>query len=152
MRLQFATQAAPEGIAQAFIIGRDFIAGSRCCLTLGGNLFCRQGLTRLLERGETFVERLGRGAAWLDRGTCKGVLGGFHSQEPNAQGKLVFLLEGEVFDVAVDIRAGSPTWGRWTVQILSGENRRQLYIPAAYARGFWATSEDSLVLHKCTAP
>ncbi len=82
----------------------------------------------------------------------RGVLRGLHFQNPNAQGKLVFVLKGEVFDVAVDIRLGSPTYGHWAGEILSADNRRQLYIPTGYAHGFCVTSEEALVAYKCTAP
>ena len=80
-----------------------------------------------------------------------GVLRGLHFQNPNAQGKLAYVLKGEVYDVAVDIRVGSPTYGRWTGQTLSEENKRQLFIPAGYAHGFCVTSEDALFVYKCTA-
>ena len=81
----------------------------------------------------------------------RGVLRGLHFQNPNAQGKLVYVLKGEVYDVAVDIRVGSPTYGRWTGEILSAENKRQLYVPPGYAHGFCVTSEDALFAYKCTA-
>lgn len=80
----------------------------------------------------------------------KGVLRGLHFQCPNTQGKLVFVLRGEVFDVAVDIRSGSPTFGRWTGIMLSGDNKLQLYIPKGFAHGFWVTSETALFAYKCT--
>ncbi len=80
----------------------------------------------------------------------RGVLRGLHFQNPNAQGKLVYVLKGEVYDVAVDIRVGSPTYGRWTGQTLSEDNKRQLYIPAGFAHGFCVTSEDALFVYKCT--
>ncbi len=80
----------------------------------------------------------------------KGVLRGLHFQCPNTQGKLVFVLRGEVFDVAVDIRSGSPTFGRWTGIILSGDNKLQLYIPEGFAHGFCVTSETALFAYKCT--
>ncbi len=66
----------------------------------------------------------------------RGVLRGLHYQHPEAQGKLVYVLEGEVFDVAVDIRPGSPTFGQWTGAVLSAENRLQCYIPPGFAHGF----------------
>ena len=80
----------------------------------------------------------------------KGVLRGLHFQCPNTQGKLVFVLRGEVFDVAVDIRSGSPTCGRWTGIMLSGDNKLQLYIPEGFAHGFCVTSETALFAYKCT--
>ena len=81
----------------------------------------------------------------------KGVLRGLHYQWPAAQGKLISALEGEIYDVAVDIRAGSPTFGQWFGTILSSENRHQLYIPEGFAHGFAVLSETALVLYKCTA-
>ncbi len=81
----------------------------------------------------------------------RGVLRGLHFQNPNPQGKLVYVLKGEVYDVAVDIRLGSPTFGHWTGETLSEENKRQLYIPPGYAHGFCVTSDDALFVYKCTA-
>jgi len=82
--------------------------------------------------------------------SSKGVLRGLHFQDPNAQGKLVYVLQGEVFDVAVDIRIGSPTFGKWASVTLSAENKRQFYIPAGFAHGFCVTSENALFAYKCT--
>lgn len=80
----------------------------------------------------------------------QGTLRGLHFQHPHAQGKLVFVLQGEVFDVAVDIRNGSPTFGQWVGVTLSADNKRQLYIPAGFAHGFCVTSETALFAYKCT--
>ena len=80
----------------------------------------------------------------------QGVLRGLHAQNPNPQSKLVQVLQGQVFDVAVDIRRGSPTFGRWTGTILSGENRRQFYVPADFAHGFCVLSETALFAYKCS--
>ena len=80
----------------------------------------------------------------------KGVLRGLHFQNPNAQGKLVYVLQGEVFDVAVDIRLGSPTFGQSAGVLLSSENKRQFYIPEGFAHGFCVTSETALFAYKCT--
>ncbi|MGF1640798.1 MAG: dTDP-4-dehydrorhamnose 3,5-epimerase [Rhodospirillales bacterium] len=82
----------------------------------------------------------------------RGVLRGLHLQNPEAQGKLVHVLEGAVFDVAVDVRIGSPTFGRWTAAVLSGDNKHQLYIPEGFAHGFCVTGRSALVAYKCTAP
>jgi dTDP-4-dehydrorhamnose 3,5-epimerase len=82
--------------------------------------------------------------------SARGVLRGLHLQHPHAQGKLVYCLEGEVFDVAVDVRAGSPSFGRWMGVWLSGPPRRQLYIPPGFAHGFCVKSETALVAYKCT--
>ncbi|OOZ40910.1 dTDP-4-dehydrorhamnose 3,5-epimerase [Solemya pervernicosa gill symbiont] len=79
-----------------------------------------------------------------------GVLRGLHYQQPYAQGKLVQVLEGEVFDVAVDIRVGSPSFGQWVGVMLTGENRRQFYVPEGFAHGFCVSSESALFCYKCT--
>lgn len=80
----------------------------------------------------------------------KNVLRGLHLQHPSGQGKLVSVLAGEILDVAVDVRRGSPTFGKWVAERLSAENAFQLYIPAGFAHGFAVTSDDALVLYKCT--
>ena len=82
--------------------------------------------------------------------SAKGVLRGLHFQNPEPQGKLVTVLEGKVFDVAVDIRVGSPTFGQWVGVSLSAENKRQFYIPEGFAHGFVVTSEAALFFYKCT--
>ena len=79
------------------------------------------------------------------------VLRGLHYQHPNAQGKLVGVVMGEVWDVAVDIRQGSPTFGRWWGTTLSDREYRQLYIPPGFAHGFVARSDVAIVQYKCTA-
>jgi dTDP-4-dehydrorhamnose 3,5-epimerase len=78
-------------------------------------------------------------------------LRGLHFQEPRAQGKLVMALEGTVYDVVVDIRKGSPSFGRWYGVELSGDNLRQMYIPPGCAHGFCVTSATASFLYKCTA-
>lgn len=80
----------------------------------------------------------------------RGALRGMHLQHPHGQGKLVSVVEGEVFDVAVDVRVGSPTFGRWAGYLLSGENHRQLWVPPGFAHGFCVTSETALFVYKCT--
>ena len=82
--------------------------------------------------------------------STKGVLRGLHFQNPHPQGKLVSVLQGEVFDVAVDVRAGSPTFGEWVGVTLSADNRRQFYVPEGFAHGFVVTSEKALFTYKCT--
>ena len=83
--------------------------------------------------------------------SVRGTLRGLHFQNPNPQGKLVGVLEGEVFDVVVDIRRSSPTFGRWYGLTLSAENKRQFYVPPGFAHGFVVTSERALFHYKCTA-
>lgn len=80
----------------------------------------------------------------------RGVLRGLHFQNPQAQGKLVSVPLGEVFDVAVDIRRGSPTFGKWYGVHLSAENKRQFWVPAGLAHGFVVLSETALFSYKCT--
>jgi dTDP-4-dehydrorhamnose 3,5-epimerase len=84
-------------------------------------------------------------------GSVKGTLRGLHYQlAPHSQGKLVRITAGEVFDVAVDIRRGSPNFGQWVGEYLSAENRRQLWIPLGFAHGFLVTSEEAEFQYKCT--
>jgi dTDP-4-dehydrorhamnose 3,5-epimerase len=83
--------------------------------------------------------------------SAQGVLRGLHYQVQNAQGKLVRVVQGAVFDVAVDIRKGSPTYGQWVGEILSAENKRQLWVPAGLAHGFLVLSESADFLYKTTA-
>ena len=82
--------------------------------------------------------------------SARGILRGLHLQQPHGQGKLVSVLEGEVFDVAVDVRWGSPSFGRFVGVTLSSHNRHQLYIPPGFAHGFCVTSEHALFAYKCT--
>ncbi len=82
--------------------------------------------------------------------SSRGVLRGLHYQWPRPQGKLVSVLEGEVYDVAVDIRRGSPTFGRWEAVVLSAENKRQFWIPEGFAHGFAVLSETALFSYLCT--
>lgn len=80
------------------------------------------------------------------------VLRGLHMQHPRGQGKLVTVLEGEVFDVAVDLRRGSPTFGRWAGVALDAEGAHQLWIPTGFAHGFLVLSDRALFSYKCTEP
>lgn len=80
----------------------------------------------------------------------QGVLRGLHYQEPHRQGKLVSALFGAIWDVAVDIRQGSPTFGGWVGYTLSAENAHQLWIPEGFAHGFVVLSEEAVVQYKCT--
>ena len=83
--------------------------------------------------------------------SAKGVLRGLHYQWPKPQGKLVGVLEGEVYDVAVDIRRGSPTFGRWAAAMLTADNKRQFWIPEGFAHGFCVVSEFATFVYQCTA-
>ena len=82
--------------------------------------------------------------------SSKGVLRGLHYQNPHGQGKLVQVLKGEVLDVAVDIRWGSPTFGKAVTCLLSGDNHRQFYVPIGFAHGFCVLSEMAMFSYKCT--
>lgn len=83
--------------------------------------------------------------------SAKGVLRGLHYQWPHPQGKLVNVLEGEVYDVAVDIRHGSPNFGQWTGVVLSADNHRHFWIPEGFAHGFCVLSEFATFSYQCTA-
>jgi dTDP-4-dehydrorhamnose 3,5-epimerase len=83
--------------------------------------------------------------------SARGVLRGLHYQWPHPQGKLVSVLEGEVYDVAVDIRRGSPNFGRWAAAVLSAENKRHFWIPEGFAHGFCVLSEFATFTYQCTA-
>jgi dTDP-4-dehydrorhamnose 3,5-epimerase len=82
--------------------------------------------------------------------SARGVLRGLHYQLPNPQGKLVRVVRGEVFDVAVDLRRESPTLGRWVGEVLSAENKRQIWIPEGFAHGFLVLSDEAEFLYKTT--
>ena len=82
--------------------------------------------------------------------STKGILRGLHFQYPQSQGKLIQVLSGEVEDVVVDIRAGSPTYGQWLSEVLSESNHRQMYVPPGFAHGYCVTSEAALFSYKCT--
>lgn len=77
-------------------------------------------------------------------------LRGLHYQYPHSQAKLVQALQGEIFDVVVDIRTGSPSFGKWAGVVLSAQNRRQLYVPTGFAHGFCVLSETALFMYKCS--
>ena len=80
----------------------------------------------------------------------KGVLRGMHFQTKNTQGKLVRVTQGEVYDVAVDLRKGSETYGMWEGILLTAENKKQFYVPEGFAHGFLVVSEDAVFNYKCT--
>lgn len=100
-----------------------------------------------------FAQATGREATFVQDNhsrSTRGVLRGLHYQIRQPQGKLVRVVAGEVFDVAVDLRRGSPTFGRWAGTRLSAENRRQLWIPEGFAHGFLVLSEHAEFLYKTT--
>jgi dTDP-4-dehydrorhamnose 3,5-epimerase len=113
------------------------------------------------ERGfflETFQDKRYREVAGIQESfvqdnhshSARGVLRGLHFQRRRPQGKLVFVTQGEVFDVAVDIRPDSPTFGQWAGVILSAANHRQFYVPPGCAHGFCVLSESADFQYKCT--
>lgn len=98
-------------------------------------------------------ERLGLGSRFVQdnqSGSQQGVLRGLHYQLGRPQAKLVRVVRGTVFDVAVDLRRGSPTFGRWAGEILSEQNRRMLYVPEGFAHGFYVLSEQAEFAYKCS--
>ncbi|HET9555097.1 MAG TPA: dTDP-4-dehydrorhamnose 3,5-epimerase [Anaeromyxobacteraceae bacterium] len=98
-------------------------------------------------------EALGRSLEFVQDNhslSARGVLRGIHYQLPHPQGKLVRVVRGEVFDVAVDLRRGSPTFGRWVGELLSAENKRQLWVPEGFGHGFLVTSDAAEFLYKTT--
>ncbi|HFC6874453.1 TPA: dTDP-4-dehydrorhamnose 3,5-epimerase [Neisseria meningitidis] len=82
--------------------------------------------------------------------STQGVLRGLHYQTENTQGKLVRVVSGEVFDVAVDMRRDSPTFGHWVGEVLSADNKRQLWVPEGFAHGFYVLSDEAEFVYKCT--
>lgn len=98
-----------------------------------------------------FVDAIGRQVAFVQENhscSSRNVLRGLHYQIRHTQGKLVRVVRGEVFDVAVDMRRSSPTFGQWVGEILSAENQRQVWIPEGFAHGFLTLSESAEVLYK----
>lgn len=112
------------------------------------------------ERGffmETFrasiMDELTKGKPFVQDNHSKsvqGILRGLHYQMQQTQGKLVRVVEGEVFDVAVDLRKSSPTFGQWVGEVLSAENKKQLWVPEGFAHGFYVMSETAEFVYKCT--
>ena len=101
-----------------------------------------------------FEEAIGRKVTFVQDNhskSSKSVLRGLHYQlPPHAQGKLVRVVQGEVFDVAVDIRKSSPTYGQWVAETLSAENKKQLWIPEGFAHGLLSLTDNSEILYKVT--
>jgi dTDP-4-dehydrorhamnose 3,5-epimerase len=102
---------------------------------------------------KVFEAAIGRNVKFVqDNHSCstKGVLRGLHYQIQQPQGKLIRVVAGEIFDVAVDIRKSSPTFGCWVGAVLSAENKRQIWVPEGFAHGFITLSEGAEVLYKST--
>jgi len=101
----------------------------------------------------TLEQALGRSLDFVQDNqslSVKGVLRGLHYQQPHPQGKLVRVTRGEVFDVAVDLRRASPTFGRWVGEVLSASSKNQLWIPEGFAHGFLVLSDEAEFLYKTT--
>ena len=103
---------------------------------------------------ERFAKLIGRQVNFVQDNhskSIKGVLRGLHYQlPPKSQGKLVRVIEGEVFDVAVDLRQSSPTFGKWVSQLISSKNNKQMWIPEGFAHGFLTLSDTAVFLYKTT--
>lgn len=102
---------------------------------------------------QVFNEAVGKSVHFVQDNHSKsmaGVLRGLHYQVARPQGKLIRVTAGEVFDVAVDLRPGSPTFGHWVGETLSAENNRMLWIPPGFAHGFYVTSREAEFQYKCT--
>jgi dTDP-4-dehydrorhamnose 3,5-epimerase len=102
---------------------------------------------------QSFEAAIGRSVSFVqDNHSCsaRGVLRGLHYQLQQPQGKLVRVVAGEVFDVAVDLRQSSPTFGQWVGELLSAENKRQMWVPEGFAHGFLVLSESAEFLYKTT--
>lgn len=100
-----------------------------------------------------FTEAIGRQVQFVQENhsiSSQGVLRGLHYQEPHQQGKLVRVIQGEIFDVAVDIRPDSLTYGRWVAEKLSSKNKKQLWVPEGFAHGFLVLSKTAEVIYKLT--
>lgn len=103
-------------------------------------------------RADEFAEKTGARAFVQDNHSksAGGILRGLHYQTQHTQGKLVRVVEGAVFDVVVDMRQSSPTFGRWVGFVLSAENKRQMWVPEGFAHGFYVTSDTAEFVYKCT--
>jgi dTDP-4-dehydrorhamnose 3,5-epimerase len=132
-------QATPTGLSEVILLKLDVFHDDR------GSFFelYRQDKYREFGIDAAFVQ---------DNRSCShlGVLRGLHYQEPMAQGKLVQVLRGSIFDVVVDIRRGSPDFGRWVSVELKADRFEQLWVPAGFAHGFLALSDQTEVIYKCT--
>ncbi|RZF77287.1 dTDP-4-dehydrorhamnose 3,5-epimerase [Pseudoalteromonas sp. S4488] len=104
-------------------------------------------------QAERYASVIGDGLTFVQDNhsrSCKGVLRGLHFQKTKPQGKLVRVVTGEVFDVAVDIRKGSPTFGQWEGVLLTGDNKKQFWVPPGFAHGFVVLSDIADFEYKCT--
>lgn len=135
-------RVTPTELPEVLVIQPDVFGDAR------GYFFESYAQERYVQAGitERFVQD---NVSWSTRG----ILRGLHVQSPpNGQGKLVQVMVGEVLDVAVDVRVGSPSFGRWVSMALSAETHAQLWVPEGFAHGFYVRSEHALVSYKCTRP
>lgn len=133
-------KAIPTAIAEVLVVEPAVFGDARGSFYESWN---QRAFDRLVGREVRFVQDNHSTSA-------RGVLRGLHYQVPRAQGKLVRVIEGEVFDVAVDLRRSSPTFGRWVGERLSAENHRMLWVPEGFAHGFLVTSGRAQFLYKAT--
>ena len=133
-------KAIPTAIADVLVIEPDVFGDARGFFFESWN---RRALAKLLGREVDFVQD-------NHSASGRGVLRGLHYQVKQAQGKLVRVASGEVFDVVVDLRRSSPTFGRWVGERLSAENHRMLWVPPGFAHGFLVLSESADFLYKST--
>ncbi len=135
-----ALQVIPQAISEVKLIIPDVFGDTRGFFqeNFHAEKYCEAGITI------PFVQD-----NWSH--STKGTLRGLHYQLPNPQDKLVWAMSGEIFDVAVDVRRGSPTFGKWVSAILSATNHHQFFIPAGFAHGFCVLSEEADFMYKCSA-
>lgn len=103
---------------------------------------------------DSWLEEMGVDVSFIQDNhslSSKGILRGLHYQIKQPQGKLVRVVSGEVFDVAVDLRKGSPTFGKWVGEWLTAENKRMLWVPPGFAHGFMVVSDEAEFVYKCTS-
>jgi dTDP-4-dehydrorhamnose 3,5-epimerase len=132
-------QFVPTGIAEVIIVEPEVFGDERGFFmeTWQREVFARNGIDHDFVQDNHSL-------------SGKGILRGLHYQIEHPQGKLVRVIKGEVFDVAVDIRKNSPTFGKWVGEILSEANRRMLWVPPGFAHGFYVTGDHAEFVYKCT--
>jgi dTDP-4-dehydrorhamnose 3,5-epimerase len=132
-------QFVPTGIAEVIIVEPEVFGDERGFFmeTWQREVFARNGIDHDFVQDNHSL-------------SGKGILRGLHYQIEHPQGKLVRVISGEVFDVAVDIRKNSPTFGKWVGEILSEANRRMLWVPPGFAHGFYVTGDHAEFVYKCT--
>ncbi len=135
-----ALQVIPQSIPEVKLVIPDVFGDSR-------------GFFQETYKAETY-RAAGIGVTFIQDNwsrSVKGTLRGLHYQLPNPQDKLVWVVKGEIYDVAVDVRLGSPTFGKWVAAILSETNHHQFFVPAGFAHGFCVLSDEVDFMYKCSA-